>query len=36
LQAFATLIRASQETNVRLADVARLLVSDHEAAVAGD
>lgn len=36
LQAFATLTRASQETNVRLADVARLLVSDHEAAVAGD
>jgi GAF domain-containing protein len=36
LQAFATLIRASQETNVRLADVARLLVSDHEAAVACD
>jgi GAF domain-containing protein len=31
LQAFALLARASQETNVKLVDVARLLVSDFEA-----
>jgi GAF domain-containing protein len=30
LQAFATLARASQETNVRLVDVARWLVNEHE------
>ena len=33
LQAFATLTRASQETNIRLVDVARMFVADHEAAV---
>jgi GAF domain-containing protein len=31
LQAFATLTRASQETNIRLVDVARMFVADHEA-----
>lgn len=30
LQAFATLTKASQETNVRLVDVARWLVNEHE------
>jgi len=30
LQAFAALARASQETNVKLVDVARILVADHE------
>lgn len=35
LQAFATLTRASQETNIRLIDVARMFVADHEATVDG-
>jgi GAF domain-containing protein len=35
LQAFATLTRASQETNIRLVDVARMFVADHEASVGG-
>ncbi|QEM43769.1 GAF and ANTAR domain-containing protein [Mycolicibacterium grossiae] len=33
LQAFTVLTRASQETNVRLVDVAKTLVADHEAAL---
>lgn len=33
LQAFATLTKASQETNVRLVDVARWLVDEHEKAL---
>jgi GAF domain-containing protein len=33
LQAFTTLTRASQETNIRLVDVARMFVADHEADV---
>jgi GAF domain-containing protein len=33
LQAFTTLTRASQESNIKLVDVARLFVADHEAAV---
>jgi GAF domain-containing protein len=35
LQAFATLTRASQETNIRLVDVARMFVADHEAVIGG-
>lgn len=34
LQAFATLTKASQETNVRLVDVARWLVDEHEKTLA--
>lgn len=30
LQAFAVLTRASQETNIRLVDVARWFVNEHE------
>ena len=32
-QAFAVLTRASQETNIRLADVARMFVADHESTI---
>jgi GAF domain-containing protein len=35
LQAFTTLTKASQETNVRLVDVARWLVDEHEKGLAG-
>jgi AmiR/NasT family two-component response regulator len=34
LQAFALLTRASQETNVKLIEVARVLVADHERGLA--
>ena len=34
LQAFALLTRASQKTNVKLIEVARVLVADHERGLA--
>ena len=34
LQAFATLTRASKDTNIKLVDVARWLVEEHESALA--
>jgi hypothetical protein len=34
LQAFATLTRASKDTNIKLVDVARWLVDEHESALA--
>jgi AmiR/NasT family two-component response regulator len=35
LQAFATLIHASKDTNIKLVDVARWIVSEHESGVTG-